>query len=100
VNVTLTLLGQMGTFAVLIWFVMKFLWNPILAAMDDRTNRITEGLAAAERGQQAQEEAEKAAAEALSEAREQAKDILLKQPSALTKSSRRRNRKAARKVSV
>ena len=76
VNVTLTLLGQMGTFAVLIWFVMKFLWNPILAAMDDRTNRITEGLAAAERGQQAQEEAEKAAAEALSEAREQAKDIL------------------------
>ena len=49
-NVTLTLIGQMGTFAVLIWFVMKFLWNPILQVMEDRTNRISEGLAAAERG--------------------------------------------------
>lgn len=75
-NVTLTLIGQMGTFAVLIWFVMKFLWNPILQVMEDRTNRISEGLAAAERGQAAQEEAEKAAADQLREAKEQAKEIL------------------------
>ena len=59
-NVTLTLIGQMGTFAVLIWFVMKFLWNPILQVMDDRTTRISEGLAAAERGKREQEEAAEA----------------------------------------
>jgi F-type H+-transporting ATPase subunit b len=76
VNVTLTLIGQMGTFAVLIWFVMKFLWNPILQVMEDRTTRISDGLAAAERGQQAQEEAEKEAASQMLGAKEQAKEIL------------------------
>ncbi|MBT6275301.1 MAG: F0F1 ATP synthase subunit B [Chromatiales bacterium] len=75
-NVTLTLIGQMGTFAVLIWFVMKFLWTPMLQVMEDRQNRISDGLAAAERGKEQQEEAEKAAAEQLSKAREQAKEII------------------------
>jgi F-type H+-transporting ATPase subunit b len=76
VNVTLTLIGQMGTFAVLIWFVMKFLWNPVLKAMEDRSNRIAEGLAAAEQGIKDREEAEAKAQEELREAREQAKEII------------------------
>lgn len=75
-NVTLTLIGQMGTFAVLIWFVMKFLWNPVLKAMEDRSNRIAEGLAAAEQGIKDREEAEAKAQEELREAREQAKEII------------------------
>ena len=75
-NVTLTLIGQMGTFAVLIWFVMKFLWNPVLKAMEDRSNRIAEGLAAAEQGIKDREEAEAKALEELREAREQAKEII------------------------
>lgn len=75
-NVTLTLIGQMGTFAVLVWFVMKFLWNPILKVMEDRETRIADGLAAAERGQHEKELAEKAATEHLREAREQAKEII------------------------
>jgi len=76
VNVTLTLIGQMGTFAVLVWFVMKFLWTPMLQVMEDRQTRIADGLAAAERGQEAKEEAEKAAAEELRQAKEQAKEII------------------------
>jgi F-type H+-transporting ATPase subunit b len=76
VNVTLTLIGQMGTFAVLIWFVMKFLWNPVLKAMDDRSNRIADGLAAAEQGIKDREDAEAKAQEELREAREQAKEII------------------------
>jgi len=76
VNVTLTLIGQMGTFAVLVWFVMKFLWTPILKVMEDRETRISDGLAAAERGQHEKELAEKAAVEHLREAKEQAKDII------------------------
>ena len=75
-NVTLTLIGQMGTFAVLIWFVMKFLWNPVLKAMEDRSNRIAEGLAAAEQGIKDRAEAEAKALEELREAREQAKEIV------------------------
>ncbi|MEM7406157.1 MAG: F0F1 ATP synthase subunit B [Pseudomonadota bacterium] len=75
-NVTLTLIGQMGTFAVLVWFVMKFLWNPMLKVMEERQTRIADGLAAAERGQAAKEEAEQAAAEELRAAREQAKEII------------------------
>lgn len=75
-NVTLTLIGQMGTFAVLIWFVMKFLWNPILQVMEDRETRIADGLAAAERGKHEQELAEKAAADRLRDAKEQAKEII------------------------
>lgn len=75
-NVTLTLIGQMGTFAVLVWFVMKFLWTPMLQVMEDRQTRIADGLAAAERGQEAKEEAEKAAAEELRQAKEQAKEII------------------------
>lgn len=75
-NVTLTLIGQMGTFAVLVWFVMKFLWTPILKVMGDRETRIADGLAAAERGQHEKELAEKAAVEHLREAKEQAKDII------------------------
>ena len=75
-NVTLTLIGQMGTFAVLIWFVMKFLWNPVLKAMEDRSNRIAEGLAAAEQGIKDREKAEAKAQEELREAREQAKEII------------------------
>lgn len=75
-NVTLTLIGQMGTFAVLVWFVMKFLWTPILKVMEDRETRIADGLAAAERGQHEKELAEKAAVEHLREAKEQAKDII------------------------
>ena len=54
-NVTVTLLGQMVTFAVLVWFVMQYLWDPILKAMEDRETRIADGLAAAERGQQLME---------------------------------------------
>lgn len=75
-NVTLTLIGQITTFAVLVWFVKKFLWKPILDVMEDRETRIADGLAAAERGQHEKELAEKAAADALRDAKEQAKDII------------------------
>lgn len=75
-NVTLTLIGQMGTFAVLIWFVMKFLWTPMLKMMEDRQDRIADGLAAAEQGVKDKELAEQAAQEQLLEAKEQAKGII------------------------
>ena len=75
-NVTATLFGQMGTFLVLVLFVMKFLWKPILNALEDRRARIADGLAAAEKGREEQARAEERAAEALKEAREQASEII------------------------
>ena len=75
-NVTATLIGQMLTFAVLVWFVNRFLWGPLTQMMEDRKKRIADGLAAAERGKHEQELAEKRAAEVIHEAKEQAAGII------------------------
>lgn len=75
-GINVTLLGQMGTFLVFILFTMKFVWPPIVQALEERRARIAEGLAAAERGQQALEEADGQVAERLREARQQASQII------------------------
>lgn len=75
-NVTATLFGQMLTFAVLVWFVMKYLWNPILNMLEERKKKIADGLAAAERGLHEKELADKRAKEVLLEAKEQSKDVI------------------------
>lgn len=75
-NINITLLGQAGTFLVFILFTMKFVWPPLKQAMDKRRDEIAEGLAAAERGQQEQAEAEKRAEETVREARAKAAEIV------------------------
>jgi F-type H+-transporting ATPase subunit b len=50
VDINLTLLGQSIAMLVFVWFCMKFIWPPIIAAIEGRQNEIAEGLAAAERG--------------------------------------------------
>ena len=49
-NLNLTILGQMITFALFIWFTMKFVWPVLIQAMEERRQKIAEGLAAAEQG--------------------------------------------------
>ena len=71
-NVTLTLVGQMLTFLVLVWFVMKFLWIPVLKVLEDRQKKIADGLSAAEEGMQSREKAEIEIASLMKEARERA----------------------------
>jgi F-type H+-transporting ATPase subunit b len=51
VNLNATILAQMLIFAIVIWVAMKFLWPEITGSIQERTRRIAEGLAAAERGQ-------------------------------------------------
>ncbi len=75
-DINLTLIGQSISFLAFVWFCMKFVWPPIVAALDERTKRIADGLAAAERGQHEQELAEKRAAETLHAAKQQAAEIL------------------------
>lgn len=75
-SITATLLGQMLTFAVLVWFINQYLWSPLINVMSDRSKRIADGLSAAERGKHELELAEKRAAERLREAKLQAADII------------------------
>lgn len=75
-EINITLLGQLITFSVFVWFTMKFVWPPILKVMKEREQRIADGLAAAERGQQALELAQLKADEYLQEAKQQAAEII------------------------
>jgi F-type H+-transporting ATPase subunit b len=75
-NINLTLIGQMIAFAIFVWFTKKFVWTPIMAALEERKGKIADGLAAAERGQHEQEMAKKHAADELRAAKGQAADII------------------------
>ena len=56
-NINLTLLAQAAVFALFIWFTAKFVWPPIVRAMDDRRKKIAAGLADAERSAKSLDEA-------------------------------------------
>ncbi len=75
-NLNATLLGQMITFAVFIWFTMRFVWPPIVKAMREREKKIADGLAAAEQGGRDLELAHHRATEVLEEARQKAAKII------------------------
>lgn len=75
-NINLTLIGQSITFALFVWFCYKFVWPPLVNALNERKKQIADGLAAAERGQHAHELAEKKATERLKEAKGQASEII------------------------
>lgn len=74
-NINLTLIAQLLSFAVFVWFNVKYVWPPLVKAMDERKAKIAEGLAAAERGQHEQELAEKRAKDYLHGAKQQAAEI-------------------------
>lgn len=75
-NFNATLIGQMITFAIFVWICMKYIWPPLIAALEERNARIAEGLAAAQRGQQDLEEAEIKVRESFNEAKAQAQEII------------------------
>jgi len=75
-NFNATLIGQTITFIVFVWFCMRFVWPPIMAALDERRKKIADGLAAAERGKHEKELAEERAREILRDAKAQAGEII------------------------
>ena len=48
-SINATLFVQLVVFAILVWFTMRFVWPPITKAIDERTQKIADGLSAAER---------------------------------------------------
>jgi len=75
-NVNLTLLFQVIFFAIFVWFCKKYVWTFLISALDERKTRIADGLAAAEKGQMAEEDGRKAAEKVIAEAKAQASEII------------------------
>lgn len=75
-NINATLIGQSITFFVFVWFCMKFVWPPIMNALNERKKLIADGLAAGERGKHELELASKRATENLHEAKQKAAEII------------------------
>jgi F-type H+-transporting ATPase subunit b len=75
-NFNATLIGQTITFIVFVWFCMKYIWPPLMAALDERNARISEGLAAAQRGQQDLVDAQAKVSDSLNDAKQQAQEII------------------------
>ena len=75
-NINLTLILQMISFAVFVWFCMKFVWSPIVNALEVRKAKIAQGLAAAERGHKEQELGQHRATEIMKEAKSHAAEIV------------------------
>ena len=75
-NPNITLLGQMITFAILIWFTVKFIWPPLMSAIEERQQKIAEGLAAADNAQKSLAQSQDKVAEELKAARGKANEII------------------------
>ena len=71
-----TLIGQSIAMLVFVWFCMKYIWPPLLEAIEERQEKIAEGLAAADKGEEALVAAKAEADEIVSDARKQATSIL------------------------
>ena len=70
-NLNSTLWAQFVVFFILAVFTMKFVWPPLMKALDDRAKKIADGLAAADKGKEAMADAEKRVAVELASARDE-----------------------------
>lgn len=75
-NFNATLIGQSITFLFFVWFCMKFVWPPIMSALEARKKQIADGLAAADRGKHELELAAKKAGDNMRDAKAQAAEVL------------------------
>ena len=72
----MTLLGQTIAMIVFVWFCMKFIWPPLMKAIDDRRKQIADGIAAGEKGQKELAEARHGSEAILAEARQKATQVV------------------------
>lgn len=74
-NLNATLIAQLVVFLILAWFTMKFVWPPIMKALDERAGKIADGLAAADKAKADLAHAEKKSADEMRKARESAAEF-------------------------
>jgi F-type H+-transporting ATPase subunit b len=75
-NFNLTLIMQAVAFGLFIWFCAKFIWPPLMRAIETRQKQIADGLAAGEQGKRELANAEKRDAEMLAEAKARSAEIV------------------------
>lgn len=75
-NINLTLVAQAVAFAILIWFTVKYVWPPLLNAIETRQKEIADGLAAAHEGKNALDVAAKKSEATINEAKQKASEII------------------------
>ena len=75
-NFNLTLITQAAALALFIWFTIKFVWPPLLRAIEDRQKQIADGLAAGEQGRKSLEISTREAEQVVQGARERAAEII------------------------
>lgn len=75
-NIGLTLIAQALAFAMLIWLIASKIWPPLLKAIEERQQKIAEGLAAADNSQRALAQAQEKVNEELKAARAKANEII------------------------
>jgi F-type H+-transporting ATPase subunit b len=78
VSINATLIAQIIVFGILVWITMKYIWPPIMKAMDERATRIADGLSAADRAKAELKDADARVAEEIKKARAQAAEIIEK----------------------
>lgn len=75
-NINFTLISQALAFSTFIWFTVKFVWPPLLRAIEERQKTIADGLAAGERGRHELELASQRSSDILKDAKQQASEII------------------------
>jgi len=75
-NINATLILQSIAMMIFVWFCMKFLWPPLMKSMDERRERIAEGLAASDRAEKELEAAKVTVDQQIREARDKAGEIV------------------------
>lgn len=75
-DINATLFAQMITFGILIWVTMKFIWPPLIAAIEARQRKIADGLISAEKAEKSLAEAKASATDIIKDARVQANKIV------------------------
>ncbi len=75
-NLNLTLFGQAISFAIFVWFCMKYVWPPVIAALEERSKKIADGLEAANRASRDLETAQEQATKTLRESKVEAAEII------------------------
>lgn len=75
-NINATLIGQTITFVIFVWFCMKYVWPPIIKAIEERQSSIADALASAEKAKQEQADTKVLVEQELAKAKEEAQQII------------------------
>ena len=75
-NFNYTLIGQLLAFILFVWFCMKYIWPPMMQALEDREKEISDGLDAASRGKRELEEANIKKEDILQDAKKEAAELV------------------------